>query len=604
LPGPPASSPLVSVLLVTYNSVNDLDRCLSALQRQKVAGSYELLVVDNASTDGSADAVEAWRAKARPKFSVTLIRNETNVGYAEANNQAAGQAQGRILLLLNPDAVMDDGAMAALVDHLAGSPGVGVAAAVLRNPDETPQEFARRDVSVSGVVWDLTFLGRRFDQRWRDDRGRRRRRYADEWQAADEPLDVDCPAAACVALWRELAGRHLFDERLPLFFNDAELFGRIRDRGYRCQVVPTATAVHGYGTSHRQIDIERKRAEFVASLRRYASLRLPMRTSALITLVLFADTLSAFADGAWPGRKSVRRHARGTLGGLWLPGGATPWLTRRPTTIERFRMTRARLGQAVRDGADGMGRRRRRRRLMRAIRWQSWLLKAPVDVRIDRSADIGSGMRLELKYRRPASLVVGPRAVINDGVLLRLWGGRLVVGSGALVRHGASLTVKGLLDIAPRANVSRDAQLHADGTMRIGFGVTVAERVTVVDTTHTFDDVPTQIFDKPVTQADVTLEPCCFVGAGSTVNPGVTIGRSAVVGALSVVTRDVPECMLVAGSPAEPVRPVTSLLTRAAVPRTSAGPPMTTAPHQSLGDRSAAPAPAPRRRRSSPASPG
>jgi N-acetylglucosaminyl-diphospho-decaprenol L-rhamnosyltransferase len=600
---PSPSPPLVSVLLVTYNSVNDLDACLSALQRQKLAGGYELVVVDNASSDGSAAAVEAWMTAVSPEFSVTFIRNETNVGYAEANNQAADTSRGRVLVLLNPDAVMDDGCLAALVDHLVDSVGTGVAAAVLRNPDGTTQEFARRDITVAGVVWDLTLLGRRMDHRWRRDRGRRRRRYSDEWPA-DGPWDVDCPAAACVALWRELAGRQLFDERLPLFFNDAELFGRIRDRGYRCHIVPAATAVHGYGTSHRQIDVARKRAEFVASLRRYVSLRFAVRTSALVTLVLFADALTALVQGVRPGRKDARRHARGTLGGLWLPGGATPWLTRRPTLADRRRTTRARTGQAMRDLARSAGRWRRRRRLVRRIRWQSWLLKAPVEVTIDRSADIAADVRVELKRGRPAAVVIGARAVLNDGVLLRLWGGRLVVGHGALIRHGAVLTVKGLLAVEPRAVVSRDVQLHADGTMRIGFGVTVAERVTVVDTAHTYDDVPTQIFDKPVEQADVTLMPFCFVGANSTVNRGVTIGRSAVVGALSVVTRDVPARMLAAGSPARPVRPVSSILPGDGGPGPSGTPPTTSAPRRPRGARSAAPVPARRPRRSSPAGPG
>lgn len=600
----PSSLPLVSVLLVTYNSINDLDRCLSALHRQKVAGGFELVAVDNASSDGSADAVEAWVTRAEPEFPVTLIRNATNVGYAAGNNQAAELAQGRVLLLLNPDAAMDEGCLAALVDHLARSVGCGVAAAVLRNPDGTAQEFARRDISAAGVVWDLTLLGRRFDHRWRADRGRRHRRYSDEWPVLPTgPVEVDCPAAACAALWRELAGRQLFDERLPLFFNDAELFGRIRDRGYRCEVVPAATAVHGYGTSHRQIDIARKRAEFVASMRRYVAIRMPIRRSVLVTLVLCADALTALVNGSWPGRGSARRHARGTLGGLWLPGGAVPWLTSRPSIADRFRGTRARIGQAVRDLAVSVGRWRRRRRLVRHIRWRSWLDKAPVAVTIDRTADIASDVRVELKHGRPAALDIGAGAVLNDGVLLRLWGGRLVVGHGALVRHGAVLTVKGLLTVEPRANVSRDAQIHADGTMRIGFGSTVAERVTVVDTTHTYDDVPTQIFDKPVEQADITLMPFCFVGANSTVTPGVTVGRSAVVGALSVVTRDVPDRMLVAGSPAVPLRPVTSVVPGDCAPVASEAPPATTAPRRPPGARTAAPAPVRRQRRSSPADP-
>jgi acetyltransferase-like isoleucine patch superfamily enzyme len=124
------------------------------------------------------------------------------------------------------------------------------------------------------------------------------------------------------------------------------------------------------------------------------------------------------------------------------------------------------------------------------------------------------------------------------------------------------LTVKGLLDLGPHCIVSRGAQLHADGVMRIGFGAGIAERATLFDTSHTFDDVPTCIFDKPVEQADLTVGAFAFIGTNAVVMPGVTIGRSAVLAALSVATRDVPPYTLAAGAPAKVVRPVDGRLER------------------------------------------
>lgn len=560
---PSDTAPLVTVLLVTYNSVDDLESCLPALQRQKVPGGYEVVVVDNASADDSARVAEKWASDVAPDIPVTVVRNADNVGYAAANNQAADLARGRVLALLNPDAVMAEDCLQALVDHLAHNVGVGVAAAVLTNADGSIQEFARRDLSLGAVTWDLTELGRRIDRRFRDSRGHRHRRYSDEMaDALDRPLAVDCPAAACIAVWRELTGRRLFDERLPLFFNDAGLFARIRERGYRCEITPAARARHGYGTSHRRIDVSRKRAEFVAAMRRYAEQRRSIRWCTAMYAVLLLDAVFCLSLGLVGRKASLVRQARGTLGGLGLPGGAQPWLTRQPGARARLRLIRNRFARALRTGVRNAGRRHRRRTLIRHLRWQGWLHRARVDVSIARDAVIDGRVRVELHDGRPAQLIIDSRAIVHDGVLLRMWGGTLHIHETAQVRHDAVLTVKGMLDIGAHSIISRGVQLHADGLMRIGFGAALAERVTVVDTTHAFDDIPTNIFDKPVEQADVTIEDFAFVGSTAVVSPGVTIGRSAVVAALSAVSRDVPPYTLVAGAPARVLRSVDGLLDR------------------------------------------
>ena len=554
-------TPLVTVLLVTYNSADDLGACLSGVQRQNVRGGHELVVVDNASTDESAERVKAWATTVRDTLDVQVVCNATNVGYAAGNNQAAAMARGRVLVLLNPDASMEAGCLQALVDHLVANPGVGAASALLRNPDGTVQEFARRELTLGSVLWDLTEPGRRIDDRWRGGRGRRARRYADEFAAlTDRPLVVDCPAAACVALWSELTAPRLFDEQLPLFFNDAELFARLRAKHYRCEIVPAAECIHGYGTSHRRIDTARKRAEFVAAMRRYSAGRFTLRWTTALTVLLLLDMVSCLALSLRPRNRRLRAVARGTMGGLWLPGGAQPWLSRpvpmrRRVTVLRSRMRGAR--HAMRRSID---RSRRRRAVARHIRREARLLRAPVDVHIARTADIATDVRIELRAHQRSRLVIEDGAVVSSGVLLRLWGGTLRVGAGVQVRHDATLIVKGMLDLEPRVIISRGAQLHADGSMRLGFGAAVAERATVVDTEHTFDDVPTVIFDKPVRQADVVIEPVAFVGTSSVVTAGVRIGAHAVVAALSVVTRDVPAYTIVAGAPARTIREVDAVL--------------------------------------------
>jgi len=554
-------SPLVSVLLVTYNSVDELDDCLSGIQRQNVRGGYEVVVVDNASVDDSADHVATWADRVAPGIDVRLVRNPDNRGYAAANNQAAELARGRLLVLLNPDAAMDDGCLQALVDHLIENPGAGAASALLRNPDGSRQLFARRRLTLPLIFYDLTEPGRRWDRRFRHSEGSRERRYAAEFETqGTTPLSVDCPAAACVAVWRELTAPRLFDERLPLFFNDGEMFGRILARHYTCDVVPAAGCLHGYGTSHARIDPARKRAEFVAAMRHYCSTHFGLRWNAGLTLLLWVDIATCLLLSLAPRNRRLRKVARGTMGGLWMPGGAQPWLMIKPSARQRARALRGRLRRSRRETRREWQRRRNRRRFIRRINGASRMLNAPVALSIDKRADIAPDVRIELRAGRSSRVAIEAGAVVNDGVLLRIWGGDLYLGEGAQLRHDAVLNVKGQLRIERRVTVSRGGQLHVEGRMIVGFGAAVAERATIVDTTHMYDDVPVMLLDKPVTQGDIVIEPCAFVGTNSVVGAGVTIGRSAVVAAQSVVLRDVPPYTLAAGAPARPIRDIERVL--------------------------------------------
>jgi GT2 family glycosyltransferase len=121
--------PFVSALIVNWNTREHLRRCLQALQRCPQPPDLEVIVVDNASSDGSAEMV-------RREFpQVRLIANDRNLGYAAANNQAAKVAQGRYLLLLNPDAEVTDDAIAKLIAFAETHPEAGAVTPKLVYPD-------------------------------------------------------------------------------------------------------------------------------------------------------------------------------------------------------------------------------------------------------------------------------------------------------------------------------------------------------------------------------------------------------------------------------------------------------------------------------------
>lgn len=319
-------APDVSVLVVTYEHGDEIAPCLDAALAQ--AGdtlAVEVLVADNASRDDTVAKVAA-----RAADGVRLLRMGSNRGFAAAVNAAFAASSGEHVLLLNPDCVMDRGCASALCGHLASRPHVALAAALLHDPDGTPQLHARRDIGLGGVLWAYTTVGRRIDRSLRGGRAAAARRYRDLWTHGPprEPLAVFCPAAACVMARRADLEPAPLDERFPLFFNDGDLCARLKAAGRGVEIVPAATAAHGYGTSvgrAQRADPARMRAEWVASLRRYAALHWSRPQRAALTAALLGDVVAAAV--LCLARREDPRELRGMLGGLGVPGGAPPLLT-------------------------------------------------------------------------------------------------------------------------------------------------------------------------------------------------------------------------------------------------------------------------------------
>ena len=128
----------LSIVIVSFNTERLLHRCLDAVCADTQSLMAEIFVVDNASTDRSPQIV----AQRYPH--VTLIANERNVGFAAANNQAIRQASGQFVLLLNPDAFVDFGAIPTLLRFMRSRPKAGFCGALLLNEDGTVQPSARR----------------------------------------------------------------------------------------------------------------------------------------------------------------------------------------------------------------------------------------------------------------------------------------------------------------------------------------------------------------------------------------------------------------------------------------------------------------------------
>jgi GT2 family glycosyltransferase len=222
----PLSAPLVSIVVVNWNGAAVLPRCLDALTAQTMRDS-ELLVVDNASTDGSADGLEATHPEAR------VIRLEHNTGFAAANNLAARLARGKWLALANTDAFLDPHWLQAMTGAAEARPEFSFfASRLLQTSDPSRLDGAGDVYHISGLVWR-----RGFGQ------------PAAQTALQEEEVFSPCGAAA-LYLRQAFVAAGGFDEDYFAYLEDVDLGFRLRLLGHRCLYVPTAVAQHVGSASH------------------------------------------------------------------------------------------------------------------------------------------------------------------------------------------------------------------------------------------------------------------------------------------------------------------------------------------------------------------
>ena len=228
---PSPESPLVSIAIVSFNSRTHLERCLRSIEAT-VAPPREVLVVDNASTDGTVEALAPdWPG-------VRWIANRRNVGFARASNQALAQAGAPFWLMLNPDAELEPGAVESLLRYLEDHPEAAVAGPVVKRPDGRLEPSAGW-VPTPGRELVETLLLFRLGLRGRLLRGE-----------PPGPVAVDW-VSGCAMLVRADAAREvgLFDERYFLYVEDLDWCWRFRRAGWEVVLVPGPRVLHHRGAS-------------------------------------------------------------------------------------------------------------------------------------------------------------------------------------------------------------------------------------------------------------------------------------------------------------------------------------------------------------------
>lgn len=233
-----AEAVVLSVVVLSWNTQALTLACLRALFGETPRHAREVIVVDNGSADGSADAI----AKAFPQ--VVLQRNPDNRLYAAGNNQGAAVARGEFVCTLNSDTEVRPGALDRLVDFLQQHPEHGAVAPKLVDPDGSVQHACQRFPTLGTALCFDSWWG----TWWPGSRAQRRYLMRDFDHRSSR--DVDQPPGACFVMrtaeWRSFGG---FDEKLSLFYNDVDLCRRLWRGGRRIHYLADAEVMHHRGAS-------------------------------------------------------------------------------------------------------------------------------------------------------------------------------------------------------------------------------------------------------------------------------------------------------------------------------------------------------------------
>jgi GT2 family glycosyltransferase len=226
----------LSIVIVSFNTRADLERCLDSLFSTPPSVTHEIVVVDNASRDGSPDAVRArWP-------SVRVIQQATNAGFSAANNAGIRASSGELILLLNSDCTVPAGAVDTPIARLASAPDAAVAGPRLVDG------AGRTELSFGPMISPLAELRQKWTvSLYERGVGWMERRVA---RATSKERCVDWVSGAALLAYRaDLQAAGLLDERYFLYTEDVDLCAAVRARGRRILFTPAATITHLRGRS-------------------------------------------------------------------------------------------------------------------------------------------------------------------------------------------------------------------------------------------------------------------------------------------------------------------------------------------------------------------
>jgi len=306
-------TPRATIAILNWNGGDFVGSCIESILGQSEQ-DIEVVVVDNGSSDGSADMV-------RTDYPGVHVIASTNRGFAAGNNLGIAHSHSRYLLLLNPDTEIVDDALAVLLDYMDAHPKVGAAGPQLRYPDGSLQSSRRRFPTPLTGFFESTPLGRCLP----------RNRWASRYYVLDRPDDVESEVdwlmGAALLVRREAAEQAgPLDEGYFMYSEEMEWCYRIKQHGWQVVYLPAATVVHHEGRSSEQVAAARHIYFETSKLRYYRQVHGPAWALALRVYLLAGYAWEWGIEGAkWlVGHKRPLRAARLAAYGQVLRSGLPP----------------------------------------------------------------------------------------------------------------------------------------------------------------------------------------------------------------------------------------------------------------------------------------
>lgn len=232
---------MISIIIVSFNTKNLLHACLQSLSENPMASLYEIIIVDNHSTDGTKEML------AHEFSSLTVIANEKNEGFSKANNQAAEISKGDYLLFLNSDTVINGSSIEKLHDYLKNSPQAGIVGPKIVGPTGVPTRSYMRFLTIN-MFWGGSKLFAPFM-----DIKKNRMHYPH--YDFTTTRDVPWLSGACMmikrSVFQQVGG---FDEHYFFYCEDMDLCLQVHRLGYKIVYLPSAEMIHLFsGSSTKEI---------------------------------------------------------------------------------------------------------------------------------------------------------------------------------------------------------------------------------------------------------------------------------------------------------------------------------------------------------------
>lgn len=288
----------VSIVVSNFNSSRLLNGALESVVATVGDISFEVFVIDDASTDGGLSLVDERYAQ-DGRF--IFFQNEKNVGIS-ALNVVREQARGTYFLTLDADARLHPGSLRALVDFMNTHPDAGGATGNLLNTDGSPQRYYRRLITPV-LLFYTTLIGRFFDKYFFNLRYFKHYRYYDIDVSVTQ--EIEQPPIACLIFRREVAGGEIMDPQMYLLSIDVDFCKRIYEKGFKIYLVAEAPVTHIKSVSFAKRESSWRRREYYGGLYLYFKKHYPQWLIVLLPMLWLDRVLRALLTPLF-GREILR----------------------------------------------------------------------------------------------------------------------------------------------------------------------------------------------------------------------------------------------------------------------------------------------------------